>query len=162
MAGVIFPDLPVWAFVPAVALGSENFLVDQAQLPAPSFPAFWKGICVAFVIVNFCYWPVSIAGYWAYGNAAQDNILSNVSGPPWMLAFAYMLIVVHMVGANQVGMINPKPYILDPNIHSCPPWMLAFAYMLIVVHMIGANQVGVIGPKPYTLHSEPQPSNHIC
>ncbi len=80
----------------------------QAQLPSPSFPALWKGVCVAFVIIAFCQYPVAITGYWAFGNKAEDNIFSNISGPPWMKALAYMMIVLHMIGANQVRLSSPS------------------------------------------------------
>ena len=34
----------------------------QAGLPSPSFPAFWKGILVAFAIIVSCQYSVAIAG----------------------------------------------------------------------------------------------------
>lgn len=105
---------PIHSFEASPCLmASEDHGLAQAQLPAPSFPAFWKGICVAFVIICFCDYPVAIAGYWAYGNKAQDNVYSNISGPPWMKAVGYMLIVIHMVGANQVSSNADHVYVED-------------------------------------------------
>lgn len=62
-----------------------------------------RGLC------PHCSHPISSGNLRLLGIRAQsqDNIFSNISGPPWMKALGYMMIAVHMIGANQVPTLHP-------------------------------------------------------
>jgi hypothetical protein len=62
----------------------------------------WKGVVVAYIIVAMCYLPVSFVGYWAFGNAVDDDILITLNKPKWLIATANMMVVIHVIGSYQV------------------------------------------------------------
>ena len=91
----------------AFAYGGHNVVMEiQATMPStphrPSKKPMWKGVIVAYVIVAFCYFPVAIVGYWAFGNEVNENILITLKEPRWLIAMANMFVVVHLVGSYQV------------------------------------------------------------
>lgn len=45
---------------------------------------------------------VSIAGYMAFGNAVPSNILTGFVGPVWVVVWANVMVVIHMIAAYQV------------------------------------------------------------
>lgn len=45
---------------------------------------------------------VGCAGYAAFGNAINSNILEQFTGPRWLLDVANVLVLLHMVPAYQV------------------------------------------------------------
>lgn len=51
----------------------------QATMPSslkhPSHVPMWRGTKVAYGLIAFCYFPVAIAGYWAYGD--KVSLLMN-------------------------------------------------------------------------------------
>ncbi|EEC77411.1 hypothetical protein OsI_16183 [Oryza sativa Indica Group] len=98
----------------AIALGQVAFayaghgvvLEIQATIPStptkPSRGAMWKGAVAAYLVTALCYFPVAIAGYWAFGRDVSDNVLVALRRPPWLVAAANMMVVVHVLGSYQV------------------------------------------------------------
>ncbi|TVU43554.1 hypothetical protein EJB05_10033, partial [Eragrostis curvula] len=91
----------------AFAYAGHNVVLEiQASIPStpekPSKKPMWKGVVVAYIIVAACYFPVSIVGYWAFGNAVDDDILITLNRPKWLIALANMMVVVHVIGSYQI------------------------------------------------------------
>jgi len=91
----------------AFAYAGHNVVLEiQATIPStpekPSKKPMWKGVVVAYIIIAACYFPVALAGYWAFGNQVDENILIALNKPKWLIAVANMMVVVHVVGSYQV------------------------------------------------------------
>ncbi|KAG9457004.1 hypothetical protein H6P81_001512 [Aristolochia fimbriata] len=78
----------------------------QATLPSTeeksSKGPMWHGVLFAYAIVAFCYFSVSVAGYWAFGNTVQDDILVSLERPPWLVAVGNLMVFIHVIGGYQV------------------------------------------------------------
>ena len=80
----------------------------QATLPkrvgveGGTFKPYMKGVYFAYAFVCYCYFTVAICGYWAFGQAVQDNVLLSIAHPKWVVAVADMFVVVHVFGSYQV------------------------------------------------------------
>ncbi|CAM6092621.1 unnamed protein product [Calypogeia fissa] len=66
----VFSSLGVIGF----AYGAHNVVLEiQATLPStrqkPSKIRMWRGVVVAYSIILIFYFPVALAGYWAFGNS---------------------------------------------------------------------------------------------
>ncbi|VFQ81020.1 unnamed protein product [Cuscuta campestris] len=68
----------------------------------PSKGPMLKGSTFAYIIVALCYFPVSIVGYYVFGNSVQDNILISLEKPRWLIAIANIFVFIHVVGSYQV------------------------------------------------------------
>ncbi|KAJ4772374.1 Histidine amino acid transporter [Rhynchospora pubera] len=91
----------------AFAYAGHNVVLEiQATIPStpenPSKKPMWRGVVVAYIVVALCYFPVALIGYWAFGNAVQDNILISLEKPRWLIAMANMFVVIHVVGSYQI------------------------------------------------------------
>ncbi|TVU43553.1 hypothetical protein EJB05_10032, partial [Eragrostis curvula] len=91
----------------AFAYAGHNVVLEiQATIPStpekPSKKPMWKGVVVAYIVVAVCYFPVSLVGYWAFGNAVDDDILVTLNRPKWLIALANMMVVVHVIGSYQI------------------------------------------------------------
>jgi amino acid permease len=91
----------------AFAYAGHNVVLEiQATIPStpetPSKKSMWKGVIVAYIVVALCYFPVSLVGYWVFGNDVEDNILMSLQKPVWLVAAANMFVVVHVIGSYQV------------------------------------------------------------
>ncbi|XP_020217465.1 lysine histidine transporter 1 [Cajanus cajan] len=91
----------------AFAYAGHNVVLEiQATIPStpekPSKVAMWRGFVVAYVIVALCYFPVALCGYWAFGNAVDDNILLSLEKPPWLIVAANIFVAIHVTGSYQV------------------------------------------------------------
>ncbi|KAF0890419.1 hypothetical protein E2562_002801 [Oryza meyeriana var. granulata] len=86
--------------------GHGVVLEIQATIPStptkPSRGAMWKGTVAAYLVTALCYFPVALAGYWAFGRDVSDNVLVALRRPPWLVAAANMMVVVHVLGSYQV------------------------------------------------------------
>ncbi|XP_072971930.1 lysine histidine transporter 1-like [Typha angustifolia] len=86
--------------------GHSVVLEIQASFPStpekPSKKPMWKGVVFAYIVVALCYFPVALVGYWAFGNAVDDNILVTLNNPRWLIAIANMMVVVHVIGSYQI------------------------------------------------------------
>ena len=105
-AGNVFGFLSALGEVAFAYAGHNVVLEIQATFPStpekPSKKPMWKGVVVAYIIVALCYFPVALIGYWAFGNAVEDNILITLNKPTWLIAMANMMVVVHVIGSYQV------------------------------------------------------------
>lgn len=95
----------------AFAYAGHNVVLEiQATIPStpekPSKKPMWRGVVVAYIVVALCYFPVSLVGYWAFGNSVSDNILKSLEKPRWLIALANMMVVVHVIGSYQVTAQN--------------------------------------------------------
>ncbi|XP_042036108.1 lysine histidine transporter 1-like isoform X1 [Salvia splendens] len=91
----------------AFAYGGHNVVMEiQATMPStpqhPSRRPMWKGVVVAYIIVALCYFPVAIIGFWIFGNKVDENILTTLNKPTWLIAMANMFVVIHLVGSYQL------------------------------------------------------------
>ena len=88
-------------------------LCMQATLPnragsGGTFKPYMKGVYFAYAFVCYCYFTVAIAGYWAFGQRVQDNVMLSIARPKWVVAAADMFVVIHVFGSYQVC----SPYLL--------------------------------------------------
>lgn len=80
----------------------------QATLPSKpgiknsTFKPYMWGVALAYACIAYCYFCVAFAGYWAFGNQVESNIMLSVARPTWLIAVANMLVVVHVFGSYQV------------------------------------------------------------
>ena len=79
----------------------------QATLPSKpeqntSVPMM-RGVWVAYAVVSWCYFGVSCAGYWAFGNSVMSNVIFSIGHPKWMVAMADLFVTVHVIGSYQVS-----------------------------------------------------------
>ncbi len=87
-------------------------LIMQATLPkrisveGGTFKPYMRGVYMAYAFVCYCYFTVAICGYWAFGQAVQDNVLLSIRHPKWVVAVADMFVVVHVFGSYQVSKIT--------------------------------------------------------
>ncbi|KAL9317868.1 hypothetical protein ACSQ67_014385 [Phaseolus vulgaris] len=96
------------------ALGQISFafaghavaLEIQATIPStpekPSRIPMWHGAIGAYFVNAICYFPVAVIGYWAFGQAVDDNVLMALERPAWLIAAANLMVFVHVVGSYQI------------------------------------------------------------
>lgn len=105
-AGTVFNFFSALGDVAFAYAGHNVVLEIQATIPStpekPSKKPMWKGVIVAYIIVAICYFPVALVGYWAFGNAVEDNILLSLQKPRWLIAIANMMVVIHVIGSYQI------------------------------------------------------------
>ncbi|KAH9615281.1 hypothetical protein KSS87_014462, partial [Heliosperma pusillum] len=90
----------------AFAYAGHNVVLEiQATIPStpekPSKKPMWKGVIVAYIVVAICYFPVSLLGYWVFGNVVSDDILISLEKPVWLIALANLFVVIHVIGSYQ-------------------------------------------------------------
>ncbi|GFY83076.1 lysine histidine transporter 1 [Actinidia rufa] len=91
----------------AFAYAGHNVVLEiQATIPStpekPSKGPMWRGVIVAYIVVALCYFPVSLIGYWMFGNSVDDNILITLEKPTWLIAMANLFVVIHVIGSYQI------------------------------------------------------------
>ncbi|XP_058205258.1 lysine histidine transporter 1-like [Rhododendron vialii] len=105
-AGSVFDFLSALGEVAFAFAGHSVVLEIQATIPStpenPSKKPMWKGVVVAYIIVALCYFPVSMIGFWVFGNSVDDNVLLSLEKPAWLVATANMFVVFHVIGSYQV------------------------------------------------------------
>lgn len=92
----------------------------QATLPtgtdtrSSTVPTMMRGVHWTFIATGLCYFGVAATGFWAFGTAVPDNVLSGFAAGPhaWVLAVANMFVVVHVAAAYQVY-ANPLFMIIE-------------------------------------------------
>ena len=62
----------------------------------------WRGVVLAYFVVALCYFPVAIAGYWAFGQIVSENLVLTLRKPDWLIAAANMMVGIHVIGIYQV------------------------------------------------------------
>ncbi|KAI3793895.1 hypothetical protein L1987_36518 [Smallanthus sonchifolius] len=118
----------------AFAYAGHNVVLEiQATIPStpekPSKGPMWKGVFVAYLVVAFCYFPVAIVGYWAYGNKVADNVMLSLEKPVWLIASANIFVVVHVIGSYQVyamPVFDMIETLLVKKLRFTPSFMLRF------------------------------------
>ena len=60
------------------------------------------GVTLAYILVAYCYFGVAYTGYYAFGNAAGDQILYTLGHPVWVVCTASVMVIVHVCGSFQV------------------------------------------------------------
>ncbi|CAL5009813.1 unnamed protein product [Urochloa decumbens] len=104
--GKVFGFLGALGTVAFAYAGHNVVLEIQATIPStpekPSKKPMWRGVVVAYIVVAVCYFPVSLVGYWAFGNTVDDDILITLSKPKWLIALANMMVVIHVIGSYQI------------------------------------------------------------
>lgn len=105
-AGKIFDSLNGVGTIAFAFAGHSVVLEIQATIPSTpnntSKKPMWKGVVLAYIIVAFCYCLVAIAGFWAYGDVVEDDVLISLDKPPWLIAIANLMVFVHVIGSYQV------------------------------------------------------------
>ncbi|KAK9692316.1 hypothetical protein RND81_09G255800 [Saponaria officinalis] len=91
----------------AFAYAGHNVVLEiQATIPStpekPSKGPMWKGVVVAYMVVAICYFPVSLIGYWIFGNKVSDDVLISLEKPTWLIAMANLFVVIHVIGSYQI------------------------------------------------------------
>ena len=61
-----------------------------------------KGIYMAYVLIVAAYFGVSIAGFGAFGNSINPDILLSIQNPQWLIKIANLMVVVHVAASFQV------------------------------------------------------------
>ncbi|PRQ54162.1 putative amino acid transporter, transmembrane domain-containing protein [Rosa chinensis] len=118
----------------AFAYAGHNVVLEiQATIPStpekPSKVPMWKGVIFAYIIVALCYFPVSLVGYYIYGNSLEDNILVTLERPKWLIAMANMFVVIHVIGSYQVyamPVFDMMETLLVKKLNFRPTFMLRF------------------------------------
>jgi amino acid permease len=85
----------------AFAYGGHNIACEiQGTLPAPpsSIPRMQLSVLVTFALTALCYFSVAITGYWAFGSAVADNILTSLSRPVGAIVAANLAVFFHVLG----------------------------------------------------------------
>ncbi len=116
VGGYIFEVFNALGTVAFAYAGHNVVLEIQATIPStperPSKIPMWRGVILAYIVVAACYFPVSLVGYWAYGNnnllVSDGNILVFEGFPVWLVATANLMVVVHVMGSYQVLSFHPE------------------------------------------------------
>ncbi|KAI7984849.1 Lysine histidine transporter 1 [Camellia lanceoleosa] len=118
----------------AFAYAGHNVVLEiQVTIPStpekPSKGPMWKGVIVVYIVVALCYFPVSLIGYWVFGNKVDDDILITLEKPAWLNAMANLFIVIHVIGSYQIYAMPVFDMIettLVKKLHFKPTMMLRF------------------------------------
>ncbi|KAL9234801.1 hypothetical protein vseg_009627 [Gypsophila vaccaria] len=118
----------------AFAYAGHNVVLEiQATLPStpekPSKGPMWKGVVVAYIVVALCYFPVSLIGYYIFGNAVEDDILISLNKPAWLIAMANLFVVIHVIGSYQIyamPVFDMLETVLVKKLNFKPTWTLRF------------------------------------
>ncbi len=85
-----------------------------------------RGVYIAYAVVSWCYFGVSCAGYWAFGNNVMSNVIFSIGHPKWMVAMADLFVTVHVIGSYEVCFV-PSPSLF------C--WSITFIVMCACMHV---------------------------
>ncbi|KAG6541561.1 hypothetical protein Mapa_017083 [Marchantia paleacea] len=75
---------------------------DTIRSPPPENKQMKKATLWGTSVTTAFYMSVAIAGYLAFGDAAPGNLLTGFFTPYWLVDFANVCIVIHLIGAYQV------------------------------------------------------------
>ncbi|XP_002993599.2 lysine histidine transporter-like 8 [Selaginella moellendorffii] len=111
-AGNIFSVLNALGIIAFAFRGHNLVLEIQGTMPSslkhPAKSPMWRGAKVAFAIVAACYFPIAIAGYWAYGRMMlPSGILFSMYAlhpdipSPWM-AITFLFVVLNSISSFQI------------------------------------------------------------
>ncbi|KAK9666541.1 hypothetical protein RND81_14G192200 [Saponaria officinalis] len=85
---------------------------DTLRQGPPENIVMKKASSIGIMITTFFYMLCGVVGYAAFGNTAPGNFLNGFGfyEPYWLVAFANVCIVVHLVGAYQVTLLFAEPF----------------------------------------------------
>ncbi|CAM6087567.1 unnamed protein product [Calypogeia fissa] len=108
-------------FTVLVAIGNITFAFRghnlipeiQATMPSslkhPSQVPMWRGTKVAYILIALCYFPVAIAGYWAYGDKMlPSGLLFSLyryhiqTASRVLIGMTFLLLALHSVSTYQI------------------------------------------------------------
>ena len=77
----------------------------QATLAPPVTGKMFKGLIVCYSVVTSTFFTVACSGYWAYGNGAAGNLITNLAPdiPSWLVFLANMLILAQLFAVALVS-----------------------------------------------------------
>lgn len=107
---------------------------DTLKSPPPENQTMKKASVISVAITTFFYLCCGSAGYAAFGNDTPGNLLTGFGSSKlyWLLDFANVCIVVHLVGSYQVHIINVQ----SSNFEMVLPYYMSlwFLYCLRVAY----------------------------
>jgi len=80
----------------------------QATLAPPVKGKMFKGLCICYSVLVATFFSVAVSGYWAFGNHAQGQILSNfvVNGkalaPRWFIFITNAFVILQLLAVAAV------------------------------------------------------------
>ncbi|KAJ7566418.1 hypothetical protein O6H91_02G102100 [Diphasiastrum complanatum] len=97
----------------AFAFRGHNLALEiQSTMPStlkhPSHVPMWRGTKVAYIIVAFCFFPLAIGGYWAYGNKMlPSGILYSLANyhhdiSPALLGVTLLFVILSLLSSFQI------------------------------------------------------------
>ncbi len=98
------------------------FVQDTLRAPPAENKSMKRATLIAILTTTGFYMSVGCVGYAAFGNASQGNLLTGFGfyNPYWLIDFANACVVVHLIGAYQVGLafcLSPLSYKSILNTH---------------------------------------------
>lgn len=102
----------------ATTFGNGIIPEIQATLAPPVKGKMFKGLSVCYSVVSVTFFSVAVSGYWAFGNQAEGQILSNfvVNGkallPKWLI-FMTNAFVILQIAAVGVVYLQPTNEVLE-------------------------------------------------
>lgn len=149
------------------AFGGQIVMPEiQATLavPPPAVESMMKGIYFAYVIVTLAYFPVATAGYAAYGNQVNADVLLSVSRPAGLIAAANFMVVIHIAASYQIFaqpvFENVETFVTERQLWpSNKPWLMravvrslyvALTTFVAICLPFFADLMGLIGAAGFT------------
>ncbi|XP_074285905.1 lysine histidine transporter-like 8 [Silene latifolia] len=143
----VFTILNAFGIISFAFRGHNLILEIQATMPScekhPSRVPMWKGVKYAYVLVAMCLYPISIGGYWAYGNQIPRDwgmltVLYKFHGrdtSKFILALSALFLIINALSSYQIYSMPifddmESKYTIRKK-QPCPPWLRA---LLRVVH----------------------------
>jgi len=99
----IFTSIATFVFAFA---GHNTALEVQATLPAGPYestiPRMLKGLHRFYIIMGVKYYAIGFAGYAAYGNMVQSNVLDSIGRPVWAICIAHLCVFLNVLVSYQI------------------------------------------------------------
>ncbi|KAK4482678.1 hypothetical protein RD792_009843 [Penstemon davidsonii] len=102
----------------ATTFGNGIIPEIQATVAPPVKGKMFKGLCVCYAVVTATFFSVAISGYWAFGNNADGQILSNFLDdgkylvPKWFVLMTNLFTVLQL-SAVAVVYLQPTNEVLE-------------------------------------------------
>ncbi|KAK6155263.1 hypothetical protein DH2020_009511 [Rehmannia glutinosa] len=165
-AGTVFNFFSALGDVAFAYAGHNVVLEIQATIPStpekPSKGPMWRGVIVAYIVVALCYFPVAFIGYWMFGNDIDDNILTTLQRPAWLIAMANMFVVIHVIGSYQIyamPVFDMIETVLVKKLRFKPTWYLRFVARNVYVEQLHQENT-LVSEQLHQKH--PLVSLHFC
>lgn len=126
----------------ALAFRGHNLVLEiQGTLPSsrrnPSCQTMWKGTTISYLLIAMCLFPLTITGFWAYGNKVPVNggllsALSQVHGhntSKHVMGTIYLLVLINSLSSFQIYAMpvfdNLEFQYVSKKKQRCPGWVRA-------------------------------------